>query len=126
MTVKVKVMSFGFSHGIPEEASYLFDARILPNPYHVPELKQLNGLDARVQAYVMDHPEPGAVLDAAEKLIMTVLSLHEQQGRALTVCFGCYGGHHRSVSIAERLFARLTEKGIDAEIIHRDLEISDD
>ena len=123
--MKVKVMSFGFSKGIPEDAAYLFVARILPNPYHVPELKPLTGLDTRVQAYVMDHPDSQAVLDAAEKLILTVLPLYEQQERPLTVCFGCYGGHHRSVSIAEKFFARLMEKGIDAEICHRDLEQAD-
>jgi len=124
--VNVKIMSFGFSRGIPEETSYLFDARILPNPYHVPELKPLNGLDERVQTYVMDHPQSREILDAAEKLILTILPFHEQQDRPLTVCFGCYGGHHRSVSIAERFYARLAGKGIGAEICHRDLEKADE
>ena len=120
--MKIKVMSFGFSRGIPEEASYLFDARILPNPYYVAELKPLNGLDGKVQSYVMDDPRSEEILDAAEKLILTVLPLHEQQDRPLTVCFGCHGGRHRSVSIAERFFARLAGKGISAEICHRELE----
>ena len=120
--MKVNIISFGFSKGIPEEITCLFDARILPNPYHVPELKVLDGRDSRVQSYVMDHPRSEEILSAAADYITAVLPLYEEQERALVIGFGCYGGHHRSVSMAERLSALLAEKGIETGIVHRDLE----
>lgn len=108
----IKVTSFGFKHGRPKDADVIFDCRDLPNPHHVPVLKSLTGKDERVKAFVVGHPESGKLLDAAVDAV--------QDGNT-KIYFGCIGGRHRSVALAEAAGAILERKGFEVEVAHREL-----
>ena len=121
--MQVSVMSFGFRHGLPAEADFVFDVRFLTNPYFVDGLREGTGLDAPVAEYVLRSEHATMVLDHVEHLIADVLPLAEREGKtAMTIAIGCTGGHHRSVAVAEALRARLVRRGHDPVISHRDIE----
>lgn len=121
--LSVSVLSFGFRHGPPSEADIVWDVRFLPNPHFVPELKPHTGLDAPVQAYVLDKPETRQFLDAFLPLLDGVLPHYEAEGKSyLTVAVGCTGGRHRSVAIAEAIASHLRSEGRDATVRHRDID----
>jgi hypothetical protein len=119
----VTCMAFGFKHGIPEASAWMVDVRFLDNPYWVPELKPLDGRDARVRAHVLGQPAAGVLLDGLEATLVPLLSEYARTGRMeLTVAFGCTGGRHRSVVLAHELARRLAADGrIDVEVGMRDL-----
>jgi len=135
----VRVMSFGFKYGAPVDADLVFDARFLKNPYFVPELKRLPGTDARVRDYVMALPETAELLERTLSLLHFVVPKYEREGKSyLTIAFGCTGGMHRSVVLAEHvataldaaLHERSSRPQIDAEepppridvtVVHRDV-----
>jgi RNase adapter protein RapZ len=98
--LRATIMSFGFKYGIPVDADLVADMRFLPNPYWDPELKELTGLDAEVNDYVVGFP-------TAQDF--------------LTIAMGCTGGKHRSVAMAENLSARLVKSGVEVRVVHRDL-----
>ncbi len=96
--------SFGFKHGIPGGADFVFDARTLPNPYWVPALQALNGRDRPVIDYLEAEPEVGRLYQDIVEFIERRVALYEKHNRAyLTVAIGCTGGQHRSVYLADRL-----------------------
>jgi hypothetical protein len=100
----VTCLAFGFKHGIPERSAWVVDARFLDNPYWVPELKPLTGLDAPVRDYVLRQASAAALLDGLEATLTPLLGEYARQGRMeLTVAFGCTGGRHRSVALAAEL-----------------------
>jgi RNase adapter protein RapZ len=120
--LKVNVVSFGFKYGVPVDADLLADMRFLPNPFWVPELKDLTGQDPEVAGYVKDRPEAKAFLEQYLPLLETVAAGYLREGkRFMTLAVGCTGGKHRSVAMTEEIAARLRERGIDARPAHRDL-----
>lgn len=115
------VMSFGFSRGLPRSADIVLDVRFLRNPYWEDALRDLTGLDPRVAAYVAEDEGYGAIADM-EALLLSLLPRYRAEGKSyLTVAFGCTGGRHRSVHVAERVAARLRENGFSPTVEHRDL-----
>lgn len=106
----VRVVSFGFKYGAPADADLVFDVRFLKNPYFEPELKRVPGTDARVREYVMKLPETAEFLDKTLGLLGYVVPKYEREGKSyLTIAFGCTGGMHRSVVIAEQVASALNE-----------------
>ena len=121
--LRVHIITFGFKYGTPSEADVVFDLRFLPNPYFVPELKALSGLDAPVAEYVLQH-EPGITfMNKLTDFLQFVLAQYETEGRfRLTVAIGCTGGRHRSVAVAEALSAVL-QQHYALSLEHRHLEL---
>jgi UPF0042 nucleotide-binding protein len=120
--LKVTALSFGFKYGLPPDADFVLDARFLPNPYWVPELKELTGRDAEVSRYVLGQHGARNFVETYARLINTTAPGFEREGkRYLTVAVGCTGGKHRSVAIVEELARRLREVRLSATAQHRDL-----
>ncbi|BCB83451.1 nucleotide-binding protein [Phytohabitans suffuscus] len=120
--LRVTVLSFGFKYGLPQDADFVLDARFLPNPYWVPELREHNGQEVAVSAYVLGQPGAGEFVSTYANLIGATAPGFEREGkRYLTVAVGCTGGKHRSVAIAEELADRLRQSRISAYAQHRDL-----
>lgn len=121
-TTQVTVMSFGYKHGVPPDADLVFDCRFLPNPHWVEELRPLTGLDTEVQEYVASFDLTDRFLERLEPLLGLLLPAYVDEGKSvLTIAFGCTGGRHRSVSIAERMAVWLREQGIEPRLRHRDV-----
>ena len=119
--LRVHFMSFGFKHGIPNDADFVFDARSLPNPFYVPELKHKTGQDADVQAYVMRTDEAKKFYEKVRDLVKYAASLASEEGRSqLVFAVGCTGGHHRSVTLAELLQLDL-KATYSTSVSHRDV-----
>lgn len=119
----VSVMSFGFKHGLPRGADYVFDVRFLDNPHFVDALRPHTGLDPQVSAYVLNRSGGAAFLDLLVNLLSATLPQHLREGRALvTVAIGCTGGQHRSVAMTEALADRLRDlQGCRVARSHRDV-----
>ena len=120
--LRATIMSFGFKYGIPVDADLGADMRFLPNPYWDPELKELTGLDAAVNDYVVGFPTAQDFLSKYADLLDIVEDGYLREGkRFITIAMGCTGGKHRSVAMAENLSARLVKNGVDVRVVHRDL-----
>lgn len=120
--LRVTVLSFGFKYGLPPDADFVLDARFLPNPYWVPELRDHTGQDEAVSNYVLGQHGAADFLDAYAQLIASTAPGFEREGkRYLTVAVGCTGGKHRSVALAEELANRLGQVRLFAHAQHRDL-----
>lgn len=121
--VRVTIMSFGFKYGLPTDADLVADARFLPNPFWVPELKALTGQDERVREYVLGQPGASEFVTAYARALAPVLEGYQRENkRHATIAMGCTGGKHRSVAIAEALAAQLRElPGVAVSVKHRDL-----
>jgi RNase adapter protein RapZ len=118
----ITITSFGFKHGLPTDSDTVFDLRFLPNPHWVDELKPLTGLDAPVRDYVMTNPQTVAFLDQLDGLLATLLPSYAREGKAyLSISFGCTGGQHRSVAVAEEVGRRLQSSPYPVMVRHRDL-----
>jgi len=123
--VQIDIITFGFKYGIPLEADLVFDVRFLTNPYWVPDLKPLSGLQEPVREYVMKQPTAKRFLDLVAELLELTVPAYREEGRArLTVALGCTGGHHRSIALAEELATRLRkpDQGTSVAVFHRELE----
>jgi UPF0042 nucleotide-binding protein len=122
VALRATVMSFGFKYGIPVDADLVADLRFLPNPYWDPELKELSGLDAAVNDYVVASAHAQDFLTKYAELIDLVEDGYLREGkRFVTIAMGCTGGKHRSVAMAENLSARLVKSGVEVRVVHRDL-----
>ena len=120
--LRATVMSFGFKYGLPLDADIVNDVRFLPNPYWVPELRDLTGLDASVSDFVTEMPEASEFLDRMAAMVDLVSDGYLREGkRYVTVGIGCTGGKHRSVAMAVNLAARLVKVGVEVLVVHRDL-----
>ena len=120
--LNVSVMSFGFKNGLPLEADLVFDVRFLPNPYYVPELKTLTGLDEPVREYVFASEAAGRVLERLEPLLVFLLPQYLQEGRTeLVIAVGCTGGRHRSTAMAHHLATYIGGLGYPVSESHRDI-----
>jgi RNase adapter protein RapZ len=115
------VMSFAYARGVPRNADNVFDLRFLRNPYWVDGLRDLTGLDAPIGEYIAGDEAYSAVT-AIEELLLALLPRYGDQGKSyVTIAFGCTGGRHRSVHVAERVAARLRAAGFSPTVEHRDL-----
>jgi len=120
--LRATVMSFGFKYGLPLDADIVNDVRFLPNPYWVPELRDLTGLDPSVSDYVTEMAEAREFLDRMASMLDLVSDGYLREGkRYVTVAIGCTGGKHRSVAMVENLAARLVKVGVEVLVVHRDL-----
>ncbi len=118
----VQVLSFGHKYGSPPDMELLFDVRHLPNPYFVPDLRDLSGHDRRVVHYLNSQPDVKETLSRFSDLLEYLLPLYKREGKSyVTVGIGCTGGRHRSVMIANALARRLRRVGFDAQAAHRDV-----
>ena len=119
----VTVMSFGFKHGIPLDADLVFDARFLPNPFYVDELRPLSGLDRPVAEFVFSHPQTRSFLEKLEDMISFLLPHYIEEGKlTLTIAIGCTGGRHRSVALASALHKHLVANNVSSVNINRDID----
>lgn len=120
--IHIHTMSFGFKHGIPNDADFVFDVRFLPNPFYIPELKSLTGLDKAVSDYVIGFSESQEYEKKLFELVDFSLPLCVKEGRSqLIIAVGCTGGHHRSVTFAELLYKHFRDKGYSSSVSHRDI-----
>ena len=122
-SLMINIVSFGFKHGIPQDADLVFDVRFLPNPYYIDELKHKTGLDKEVQDYVMAYSEAHAFLDKLSDMISFLIPNYVKEGKyQLVVAIGCTGGQHRSVTLAGELFNRFRNQGeYGLTLRHRDV-----
>ena len=114
--------SFGFKNGVPAEADLVFDVRFLPNPHFVPKFRKLTGRHPKVAKYIRQFPQTQEFLDKVTDLLKFLLPHYIEEGKSyLTVAFGCTGGQHRSVFIAEEMKKRLEAEGHRVKTAHRDM-----
>jgi RNase adapter protein RapZ len=117
----LSVLSFAYRGGVPREADIVFDVRFLANPHYVDELRPKDGRDPQVRAYVEGDPGYQMLLERLEALLFPLLPSYQREGRSyLTIAFGCTGGRHRSIVVAEAFAARLRESGWTVVVRHRD------
>jgi UPF0042 nucleotide-binding protein len=118
----VSSLSFGFKNGVPLDADMVFDVRFLPNPHFVPEFRKKTGLDPEVVAYIRQFPQTGEFLERVTDLMLYLLPHYVSEGKSyLTVAFGCTGGQHRSVMMAEEIGLHLKKAGYQVKTLHRDI-----
>lgn len=118
----ITIMSFGFKYGIPRDSDLVFDARFLPNPYYVPELRPLTGNDSAVADMVKNCEEYGIFMDKLFDMIKFTLPMYKKEGKnQLVVSVGCTGGKHRSVTVVNDLYKRFDTLPYTARIYHRDI-----
>ncbi|MEG2295281.1 MAG: RNase adapter RapZ [Oscillospiraceae bacterium] len=117
----VNCTSFGFKHGILTEADLVFDLRCFPNPFYIPELKELTGLDENVKEYVLKFPQTTNFISKLTDMLDYLIPFYIEEGkRQLVIGFGCTGGKHRSVVFAQLIGTYFQEKNINTIINHRD------
>jgi len=122
LKTQLKILSFGFKHGLPAEADMVFDARFLPNPFYVPELRPLTGEDKAIRAFLDQFKEFGEFLDRMEGWLAWSWPFVLEESKAYhNVAIGCTGGRHRSVALAQRLAERLKDRIENIHVHHRDL-----
>jgi UPF0042 nucleotide-binding protein len=118
----VSCLSFGFKNGVPLDADLVFDVRFLPNPHFVQEFRERTGKDPKVAAYIEGFPQTGEFLEKLTDLMLYLLPHYIKEGKSyLTVGFGCTGGQHRSVMMAEEMTKRLAKAGFQVKAVHRDI-----
>lgn len=120
-SMSLSVVSFGFKYGLPQEADIVFDVRCLPNPFYVPELKNLTGMDQAVVDYVMAAPESQELLRRIESFLEYALPLYVKEGKSqLMIAVGCTGGKHRSITFARKIGEYCQKLGYQPSVQHRD------
>ena len=119
---RVRLQSFGFTRGVPPEASHVFDVRFLPNPFWEELLRPLSGRDPAIVTYMESKPEVGRYLEHLMPLVTDIVTLSTKAGRRhLSIAVGCTGGHHRSVFVIEKLAKLLRSQDVEVDARHRDL-----
>jgi RNase adapter protein RapZ len=120
--LRATVVSFGFKYGLPPDADLVVDVRFLPNPYWIPELRDQTGEDPEVADYVLSQESAPEFLDKYVEILQIIGAGYRREGKHyLTLAVGCTGGKHRSVAMSRELVRRLTDLGIRATVVHRDL-----
>ncbi len=120
-TILVSCVSFGYRHGVPDDADLVFDVRFLPNPHFVPEFRPLTGRHPRVAKYIRSFPQTQEFITRISNLLVYLLPHYIREGKSyLTISFGCTGGQHRSVMIAEEVGKRLRKAAYKVKVVHRD------
>jgi len=119
--ILVSCVSFGFREGVPEDADLVFDVRFLPNPHFIPEFRPYTGRHPRVAKYIRSFPQTQEFIHRISDLLIYLLPHYVKEGKSyLTIAFGCTGGQHRSVMIAEDVAKRLKKAGYQVKNVHRD------
>ncbi len=120
--IMVYVTSFGYRHGVPADSDLVFDVRFLPNPNYIPKFKKLTGRHPSVARYIRSFPQTTEYVDRISELLVYLLPHYIREGKSyLTIAFGCTGGHHRSVMIADQIRKNLADASYRAKVAHRDL-----
>ena len=120
----INISSFGFKYGIPGEADIMFDVRFVPNPYWVPSLRKLTGNNKRVVEYIFRNEIAGRFVDSTHDLLQSIVPGYINEGKYhLNIAFGCTGGHHRSVAIANAMAEKFKQDGMRVRVHHRDLDL---
>jgi UPF0042 nucleotide-binding protein len=121
--ILIYVTSFGYRHGIPPDSDLVFDVRFLPNPNYIPQYKDLTGKNPNVAKYIRSFPQTNEFMERISDLLEYLLPHYIEEGKSyLTISFGCTGGHHRSVMMAEEIRKRLTKMGYRVKGLHRDIQ----
>jgi UPF0042 nucleotide-binding protein len=121
--MQTRVISFGYKHGVPTDVDVVLDCRFLPNPHWVEQLRPLTGLDPEVRDYVFRHELAQEFLARVEDLLELLLPAFVAEGKSyLTIAFGCTGGRHRSVALAEEVARKLATLGPRPQVAHRDID----
>jgi UPF0042 nucleotide-binding protein len=119
--ILVSCVSFGFKHGVPDDADLIFDVRFLPNPHFVPEFRPLTGRHPKVAKYIRSFPQTTEFIQRISNLLIYLLPHYIHEGKSyLTIAFGCTGGQHRSVMISEDVARQLKKAGYRVKVVHRD------
>jgi UPF0042 nucleotide-binding protein len=120
--IMVYVTSFGYRHGVPPDSDLVFDVRFLPNPNYIPRFKNLTGHNPGVVRYIRSFPQTVEFIGRISDLLIYLLPHYIREGKSyLTIAFGCTGGQHRSVMIADEIHKRLLDAGFNVKINHRDV-----
>ena len=120
----INISSFGFKYGIPTESDVMFDVRFLPNPFYVPSLKKLTGNNKKVRDYIFKSRLAGEFVDSVHSLLTSMMQGYIDEGKYhLNIAFGCTGGHHRSVAIANAVAEEFKKDGMRVRIYHRDMAL---
>ena len=120
--IMVYVTSFGYRHGVPPDSDLVFDVRFLPNPNYIPKFKKLTGRHPGVARYIRSFPQTAEFMSRISELLIYLLPHYIHEGKSyLTIGFGCTGGHHRSVMIADQIRKNLVSAGYPAKVAHRDM-----
>lgn len=120
----INISSFGFKYGIPSEADIMFDVRFIPNPYYVPSLRKLTGNNKKIVEYVFRSGIAGEFVDRVHDLVSSMVPGYISEGKYhLNIAFGCTGGHHRSVAVANAAAEKFRQDGMRVRVSHRDLEL---
>jgi UPF0042 nucleotide-binding protein len=119
--IMVYVTSFGYRHGVPPDSDLVFDVRFLPNPNYIPKFRNLTGRHENVAKYIRSFPQTTEFIQRISDLLIYLLPHYVQEGKSyLTIAFGCTGGHHRSVMIAEAIRKNVAAAGYRTKVTHRD------
>src|SRR6266851_4693700 len=119
--IVVYVTSFGYRHGVPSDSDLVFDVRFLPNPNYIPDFKKLTGRNPRVARYIRSFAQTIEFIQRISDLLIYLLPHYIREGKSyLTIGFGCTGGQHRSVMLAEQIHKNLAQAGYRAKVTHRD------
>ena len=122
-SLRIVLSSFGYQYGRPLAVDIVWDCRFLPNPHWVEELRPLSGLDSEVQEYVLDRDLTQQFMHHLTSMLAVLLPAYHEEGKSyLTIAFGCTGGRHRSVAVAEGVARIITERGWRPRISHRDID----
>jgi UPF0042 nucleotide-binding protein len=119
----VSLVSFGYRYGLPSDSDLVFDVRFLPNPHFIPRLRKFSGRNPKVARYIRSFPQTGEFLRRIESLLTYLIPHYIREGKSyLTIAFGCTGGRHRSVMLAESVRRTLAARGYTTKVVHRDLD----
>jgi RNase adapter protein RapZ len=121
--IMVYVTSFGFRNGVPPDSDLVFDVRFLPNPNYIPRFKNLTGRNPAVAKYIRSFPQTVEFVKKISELLIYLLPHYVREGKSyLTIAFGCTGGQHRSVMMADQIRNNLQQAGYNAKVTHRDIK----
>jgi RNase adapter protein RapZ len=121
----ISCVSFGYREGVPEDADLVFDVRFLPNPHFIPKFRPLTGRHPEVARYIRSFPQTREFINRISELLIYLIPHYIREGKSyLTIAFGCTGGKHRSVMIAEDVKKRLAKAGYNVKVVHRDSPVA--
>ena len=119
--ILISCVSFGYREGVPEDADLVFDVRFLPNPHFIPKFRPFTGRHPAVAKYIRSFPQTKEFIRRISELLIYLIPHYIEEGKSyLTIAFGCTGGKHRSVMIAEDVKKRLSKSGYNVKVVHRD------
>jgi UPF0042 nucleotide-binding protein len=125
-SILISCISFGFRQGVPGDADLMFDVRFLPNPHFIPKFRSFTGRNPQVARYILSFPQTKEFIARISALLVYLIPHYIREGKSyLTIAFGCTGGKHRSVLIAEEVEKRLAKAGYQVKVVHRDSPVAE-